>query len=279
MTLDSVTVSNPRLIATTGSMRGGVIYSIGDSVAVLDSRFDGLTGDAAFSLEGGAIFLDAVGKEGGAVLSLTDSTFSNFDITSSGTLEGGAIHGTNLQLDGATFEDFTLQVADKLQGGAVHIGRDGSGSSIRNSVFRRIDSQPPDVSPGGETLSYVEGGGLHVDFFTRLALSDTHFSDITMVSEGPCTGGSLMLRFSAMADRFIVENSLCHSLGSTARGGGAAFLWGGTELRDCIIRNCEARSTSSALTGSAGGLLVRGRLIERCAILDNRFIAFASDEA
>ncbi|MEM8995719.1 MAG: hypothetical protein AAGF23_13110 [Acidobacteriota bacterium] len=222
LTLDNVTIQSPTFIATSGSMRGGVIYSVGDTVTLVDTLIDGLSGEAGFQWEGGAVFMESLGGGISGQLSVIDSTFSNFNILSAGSLIGGAIQSRNLDIDGATFEDFTLRMAGNLQGGAVHVGQEAALSTIRNSFFRRIDGLLIDVPPADGSANNLFGGALHSTFGSEIMLSDSQFSDITMVSGGTCRGGAIYVEETSLLERFIVEDSSCQILENTVFRGGAA---------------------------------------------------------
>ena len=268
LTLDGVMVTDFGGFATSGSLRGGFIYTDGDSLNVSGSSFDGISVESMDgSLDGGVIYTFS----NTSTSSIANTVFSDISITTDRGIDGGVINfRADTVIADSVFEDLTLSNGDSnLQGGALY-SANSSTLILERTTFRRFV---------GESEAGIQGGAIYTTI-DDLILSDVVFSDFDMTPDEECQGGALNSTDDGPFQGLIVERIICTS-GGDLEGAAFHFTFGAEPvIRDCVFRDNEG---SFGGNGSGGALYIGTSFlgvpdldIERCAFINNRLAPASS---
>lgn len=267
LTLNGVTYRDLAAFATTGSIRGGVVFINEGILTVTGGAFEGLTLDAAGSIEGGAI---ATTFDSAAI---SGTTFLGFELSAGESVEGGALHFLRpMTLEGAEFDTFTLTADQLLQGGFVNGNSVAADLTLRGTRFRNLMAMAGSGVNGGALLSLGDD----------VVMSDVQFSNLDVTSEDDCAGGALFVLGDALVERLIIEDVVCEAATSVLGAGAWLLGSGGMVVRDSVFRRIEGRfGGGGELGGGSGGALVALAeidVLERSAFVDNQLVP-ASESA
>ncbi|MEM6454552.1 MAG: hypothetical protein AAF772_05625 [Acidobacteriota bacterium] len=295
LNLLGITVRNHGIFSTDVSVRGGFAEAGDGTVLVMmDSLFEDLVADAPSSIQGGVIAAD------GAV-TVNNTLIRGLEVDSDTSVQGGAyyfsiISDDDIDLIGnVVVDDVTVQSDGSIQGGVLYffsasstltlddvrlgrIGGTSTGSSVQGGVLYVntvvdasvvFDNLQIDTVTTTSNSSTVEGGAIYLigDSIVR----NTVLRQVEGFASNVCLGGALFtfgFGDTLSVSGLVIEDALCDSESSFARGGGFHTTTSTLTLRDCVLRNNRVAYSTQ---GQGGGLYASGEIeqLARCTFADN----------